>query len=370
MTVSLVNVEVKVPLCTSGSWFYNLKQIFHFIRAKQKRITIPQFPESQALLLAGGVSKRWRESIPPMTEAKHKSCAAVGEKVASPIQRAVINLVRHGISKIHVVIPSASESELENEDIEVRDQIRDYLRTFNNGQPPCWKPVDGKLSINESVSEGLKKVKTEAHTIVAYSDIIWPDSMIEKLMAHETGEIVVLVDKDWEYNYPASRTWHNKLNAELVFSHKGEFTDAGELTRSYPMINRFPDYFKPLLNIDICPGEVVGLFKFSKSGRDKFIKFCSEQKGNTEIPLPNFTDYRVNIPSSLESLPEETYNVVLFATFLAYFAKKCDVKIEMEFVEGIRWFEIDWWQDAERVRKLLPYWDPTSGEMRPGAPIA
>ena len=330
--------------------------------------TFPQFRGTEAFLLAGGVSRRWRESIPHWVEAIHKSCAALGSNLPSLIQLAVDKLGRHGISTIHVAIPNTSYEEDQAKD-EMRNLIKSYLRTFINGyRPNINYNIDSKHSLVESISEGLKHVHSKDPTIVAYSDILWPDTMIEKLMAHEGGDIVILIDKDWEVNnYPPTRTFHNKLYAELVFSHDGKFTDAGELIRSYPDLTDFPEYFKTLLHNTTCLGEVVGLFKFSKNGRDKFIKFCSEHFSDKNIPLPNFSDY-INVPNTLKTQNTQTYDRVLFATFLAYFAKSADVSIEIEVVSGLRWFEIDFWQDAERVQQLYPYWDQNTGLMRHGAP--
>ena len=363
---NMMRIEVKptINLYLDDSWTRGLSKFFRFISGKLFGASIRQFENAVAILLAGGVSERWRKSLPNKAEPKHKACAPLGEGL-SPIQRTLMGLHRHGIKRARIVLPSVTERA-------VCEEIVGYLRPYNSELFMSIKAVDGTPSLVQSLAKGFNDLKGEweGDVIVSYSDIICPTVMLEALMSNTNQDIVVLVDRAWEKNYPDSRTWHDKRYAELAFGHGGKFEDAGEIICSFPQLQTLTPDIQTLLNRDnLCLGEVVGLYKFTRAGREAFLD-CCKTVGNGDIPLPNFTGkYELALPEGMTPKKTESIDRILLATFLAYVAQKQKINIGIECVSGPRWFEIDFWEDAKRIERFLPYWDSCTGEISRGAPL-
>lgn len=343
-----------------------------------------------ALILAGGLSNRWRESIgkkkkqgeytqlywknvvkklkelrlgnelqdkdrsPPKYVEPHKSCAML--KRVPLLAFSFLNFMKWGINDITVVIHSQSHAYNE-----IRNKI-DFGRAMGRYYKPDlnidYVPVSGQSEIAHSVYEGFKRIRAdERDTIVGYSDIVWERSLLKGLLDDKDGDIVILVDDDWEkHNYPATRIWHNKLFAELLFCEGDQINKiceaviAFEIPHQYKLTNNIEPY--EALFSERC-GEIVGLFKFSQKGRKYFLKTYNDILKTTKkismAPWPMPLGIYNNLHPRSNTIDIKKALLGNFLEFLVYDLRskgRTDVKIKPLVVNGRdKWAEIDHWGD-------------------------
>lgn len=319
----------------------------------------------KAVILAAGKSKRWTDGFedrpenfyfwgnlglndPGTDQGSHKALAKVNGNTL--VEWAITKFQRNGFryEDINVVVSNSTKPQRE---------IAKYLEKLNALSPdkvPLW-PIDNKTSeIAYSTYFGLAKIPRNyrGDVVVAYSDIVWEDRLLIKLLEHKEGDIVILVDEAWLINYPPERTWHDTLCAEVVFEG-----DDGQIERIGEAVHRFEGIpqlspnskrakaFEGILNK--CSGEVVGLFKFSDKGRRYFVDEFARIMDSTKKISPAKWKYASDLtpPYEARSTDIRLVEEALLGDFLEYLAKEGKVKVRTAKVHD-RWGEIDHWGDV------------------------
>ncbi len=372
-----VGFGVSIPITIPETFLKRLKLLFRILI---RGLPIRQCPQAKGLLLAGGTSERWNFTIehpdaeelpkdiprPDPPPSPHKSCAPLLGQ--SPIQRALISFRAHGIKNTWVAMPQDSGGSCYK-------AIEQYLEPYRN---PLFLQIEdfpSKINIVESLYYALDekiRLKPQEQLLVAYSDIVWPVLMMNKLLDQTQGDIVVLVDETWStHNYPKYRTWHDKTYAELVYGSGDNLEVAGEVVSCFPRgsshvltLNDNIALERLYKDKQRCIGEVVGLFKFSKVGCDKFIQVYDHIKSTgTDVQMPDFRALSSVDLESSELLQSRPLNEALLASFLACIEREHPGTVKLLRVRDLRWFEIDHWGDAYLANQDLITWDGYIGEV-------
>ena len=193
----------------------------------------------KAIIIAAGTSKRLR----PITDNLPKCMLKIKGKPL--IQHAIDIFKANGVTDISVIrgyqkdkITFPNLTYFENPDFENNNILHSLL---------C-----AKAKIKEAIAAGEE-------VLVAYSDILFKDDIVKKLVQARGHPISVVVDTDWQ-DYYEGRTDHPVTEAEnVVFNDNCHVLKIGKdvFTDGMPK-NR--------------QGEFIGLWKFSPEGAKRFVE--------------------------------------------------------------------------------------------------
>ena len=363
------------------------------IRARTKQLKV--------ILLAAGRSTRWRASLkrepeklqsyywkevnnllesgklskikpPPLDPNLHKSLAPINMNIPI-LEIAFDRFSFYGIRNFDVITNRAEES---------AQDINDFVDKWrkNDRISVTTIPISNEYGICETVYEGFWNNREHpGDLIVGYSDIMWNRPIVEKMLLDKTSDISIIVDEKWQSNYPQQRIWHDELNAELVFGERLKrrislgkkryrIDRIGECVHRYHGI---PDWFDGhseerknlitdiLLADDSCIGEIVGLFKFSKSAQELYMREFKELKKKESLLINQW----VEVDGYDRVVKLDDFNKILLGCFIEYLIRNAEKKDEHLDVNLIttngKWAEIDHWGDLfltqKRLNKKNPY---------------
>jgi len=219
-----------------------------------------------------------------------------------------------------------------------------------------------------SIYEGMKDLSNfDGDLIVAYSDIYWDEEMLTQLLSANNSDITILVDQAWrDHHYPDYRIWHDELCAELIFGSNDSIEASGEIINIFDLGEKAKWYeshdrvspFKVMFSHTDCRGEIIGLVKFTRKGRDAFVNMYNDLSDNNgAIPLPvSWTKYAPDLTFCL-SQPIPLRDVLL-GCFLSHLFQHSNVDITVDIIPAksdLIWHEIDHWGD----------WCMTEGKLEP-----
>ncbi len=243
------------------------------------------------------------------------------------------------------------------------EQISNYI---NEAQKIHYKSINintisinGDFQLTHSLYQGLKRIYKKNNyngdVIISYSDIVWEHELLKKLLSEKDGDIIVMVDTEWQDNYPYERRfWHDKLYAELVYlDRENNIERIGEAINRFDMLPKDFNFYREEEFDEIlspCRGEIVGLFKFIPKGAKAFLteykRICKEE--GTEINIIPWES-----PSSYENLISinriHIEKQALLGDYIEYLSKK-GINIKLLEIQG-SWAEIDHWGDIQLAEK-------------------
>ncbi len=290
----------------------------------------------------------------------HKSCAQLRD--IKLIQYLIDSFMKCGIDEWVFVVTHNSKRKAQE------DQIRSFIAEAKmryNSAKIVTVPISGEFQLAHSVFRGLKNVYAngkdyQGNVVVAYSDIVWEQRLLQDLLGENDGDVVMLADSKWQdRNYPPRRIWHDKLYAEVVFLNQsdriekiGEAINRLEFQDRHTWYYGRQDDFKDVFTG--CTAEIIGLFRFSAKGAKAFIReyerICREEAGKIKV-LP------WKAPEHLSAITAQERNVylekeALFGDFLEHLSLKNVVDIR-PLVIGGGWAEIDHWGDIALAEEKI-----------------
>lgn len=174
----------------------------------------------QAIILAAGRGKRLKK----LTEASPKCLNRIGNKTFLDYQ--VEALQAGGVTDVSIVTG-----------YQARMLEEKGYPTFHN---PRWEQtnmVSSLLCARDTFSRG---------TIVSYSDIIYPASLVSRLASGE-GDLLVAYDPNWR------ALWEERFDNPLEDAESFRIDDDGRIT----------DIGSPVDDIEKIQGQYMGLMKFT-----------------------------------------------------------------------------------------------------------
>jgi len=248
----------------------------------------------KAIIIAAGMSSRLME----LTDDKPKCMLDIGGKTILQRQIEVFN--QCGIAKIIVV--------------------RGYKKEAINYTGV--KYIYNKNYRRNNILESLMYAASDmvGDFIVAYSDIIFQRSAVEKLLESE-ADISIIVDLDWKFRYK-KRFQHPIEEAEKVNVSNKKVVKIGKA------INPYEAY-----------GEFIGLAKFSNTGAEIL-------KTNYKRVVRQFDDTQFHTAPSVE----KAYLTDMLQELIdkGYSVSNVDIKgqwMELDTVEDINKARQEWVQD-------------------------
>lgn len=247
----------------------------------------------KAIIIAGGQGIRLR----PLTENIPKCFLPVGEKkIIDWILEALAN---SGVKKISLVTGYKG------------DLVKENYSHF--------KFYDDSRYQKSSILRGLFCAKKEMASsfIASYSDIIYSDRIVKKLIASK-DDFSIVIDKNFKLKYDG-RTLHPLSEAEKVIVNNGKVIKIGKI-----------------VNDEESNGEFIGLAKFSAKGAKIAVKIYN------------------NLLKKLRGKPFQAAKEFEKAYLTDFFQELIDRGYEIKpiFIND-DWIEIDTIEDLERARKFL-----------------
>ncbi len=286
---------------------------------------------------------------PPKQVGSHKALALLNG--IPLILYAFTNYLATGVKDISVVVSAGAQAQKD-----LQPYIDDWNKRSNSKiNEPIETDIDAELAY--SAYRGLSEfLDDQTDLIVSYSDIIWNQEVLLKLLNIKGKDIVIVVDKKWQKNYPMRRIWHDTLYAELVWEKNGKINRIGEAVNNFDELPEWSlnnDRVKQLSKyLNSSYGEIVGLFKFSLKGRISFCETLQKLLPNDNINVDKWIDPNIPYPVKSGEIPIQK---ALLGSFLEYLSKQDkSLNIELLPIKG-GWVEIDHWGDisiAEDSRVL------------------
>lgn len=226
----------------------------------------------KALILAAGRGTR----LAPLTNFVPKCMVKYQGK--SIIDYELSALKNNGINDIGIVCGYLS------------NVLRNYLKNeglkfYTNDNFMNTNMVYTMFCANELMQECLRE---KQDLIVSYADIIYQDSIIQKLIHHK-GELGVIIDKDWEDLW--AKRFENPLSdAETLKISKNKIIEIGKKPHSLSEIQ----------------GQYIGLFKFSYQFLGDVLEFYSSMDRNILHDGKDFDN--MYMTSFLQALIDKYHN--------------------------------------------------------------
>jgi len=151
--------------------------------------------------------------------------------------------------------------------------------------------------------------------VVSYSDIVFPQDTIVRLLATD-ADVTLVVDRAWRKSY-VGRTLHPVTEAENVVLTNGNVTDIGK-------------------GLDAATGEFIGLAKFGR------------RAANLLFHRYDFVNsFHADEPFGRAANLQSAYLTDMIAEMIRF-----GIKVEPFCIDG-GWMELDTPQDLERMRAWL-----------------
>ena len=246
---------------------------------------------SKVIIIAAGPGSRLR----PLTNNKPKCLLEIKKK--SLLSHQIDVFKKNKLSNINIIVGHKKEK----------------LQKFNY---KCFENKNyRKNNILNSLFSAKKIIK--GSIIISYSDIIFKNRIVKKLMSAKS-DISVLVDKTWKNNYKG-RKLHPMSEAEnVVYDKNLNIKKAGKI-----------------INKKEANGELIGLFKLSPKGSKIFKRYY-------HIAKKNFTGKKF--------YSAKTFQKAYITDFLNFLVKN-KVKVKSNLVSG-GWMEIDTAEDLKRAERF------------------
>ncbi len=245
----------------------------------------------KAIIIAAGMGKR----LNPMTNDIPKCLLKIGDKTIMERQLETLKLC--GITDTVVV--------------------RGYQGNKINF--PDIKYYENTNYQNNNILNSLFYAEPEMNGdfIASYSDILYDQSVVEKLLENK-NDVAVVVDTDWQ-GYYQGRTKHPLEEAEKVIIKDGKVLKIGKH-----------------LTAEESQGEFIGLVKFSEKGAEIFKREFQRVKNEYQ-----------GKPFQKSAIFEKAYLTDMLQELIDRGVDIYPVLIKKE------WWEMDTEQDLEKVKKIF-----------------